>query len=93
VIEEGDIEEPQRDLTGFSGFGHAPPVSHEVHVFINKVMVDRFEVSRDISEELVKKTVLERPRVVASLRAKGIQRVLIVQKHLHVNACIDASPI
>jgi uncharacterized repeat protein (TIGR04138 family) len=88
--EDDDPETPERDLTGAFGFGHAPPVARNVQVFVNRVPVDWFEISRGAGEEEVKNTALSRARVAFNTKGKIIRRTLVVQKHFYVNVCIEA---
>lgn len=87
----GEIEKPETDLLASTGFGMAPSISTEVHVFVNQVLVDRLDVSRGSSRESLKAEILSRPRVAAVLEGKSINDFNFVQKHFHVNACISVT--
>lgn len=91
AINPDDLHKPEPDLTHLTGFGHAPPVSHEVHVYVNRTFMDQFEVSRVSREQEVVEQVLQRPRIAAILKSKDLKQITFVQKHYNVNACVEVT--
>lgn len=85
---EENFEKPERDFTGLHGFGQAPPVIRDVHVFVNAGLVDRFAIARSSTSGEMESTALNRPKVKFCVGNRKVERVTVVTKHFHTNVCV-----
>ena len=87
VSGEDDPARPERDLSGLTGFGHAPPVAQEVHVYVDLQWVDGFQASRAASPEELENEERQRARVRAILGDRSTRESIVVQKGASTKTC------